>query len=148
MRSWIVENPIQLGFSNTLSKSIPCVSNYPFVMGNQFTKKKRDQVTYLLIKYENKFAFPMKYLGRCKTMQFSIDLINETPIYQKRHRLNKHEWKLVDERFKELHEANFIQPSSSNFTHVTIMPSKNDSARLWTEKKMCKDYRPLNLVTP
>jgi hypothetical protein len=22
------------GFSNTLSNSIPCVSNYPFVMGN------------------------------------------------------------------------------------------------------------------
>jgi len=25
--------------SNTLSNSIPCVSNYPFVMGNQLTKK-------------------------------------------------------------------------------------------------------------
>jgi hypothetical protein len=28
------------------------------------------------------------------------------------------------------------------------MPTKKDSARLWTEKKMCRDYRPLNLVTP
>jgi hypothetical protein len=26
--------------SNTLSNSIPCVSNYPFVMGNQFIKRK------------------------------------------------------------------------------------------------------------
>jgi hypothetical protein len=56
-----------LGFSNTLSNSIPCVSNYPFVMGNQLTKKERDQVIDLLIKYENVFTFLMKDLGRCKT---------------------------------------------------------------------------------
>jgi hypothetical protein len=39
--------------SNTLSNSIPCVSNYPFIMGNQLTKKEKDQVTDLLIKFEN-----------------------------------------------------------------------------------------------
>jgi hypothetical protein len=70
--------PNTLGSSNTFSNSIPCVSNYPFVMGNQLTKKERDQVTNLLIKYENVFAFSMKDLGRCKTMQFSIDLTDET----------------------------------------------------------------------
>jgi len=62
--------------------------------------------------------------------------------------LSKHEWELVDERCKELHEANLIQPSSSNFVIVTIMPTKKDSIGLWIEKKMCEDYRPLNLVTP
>jgi hypothetical protein len=133
---------------NTVSNSIPCVSNYPFVMGNQFTKKERDQVTDLLIKYENVFAFSMKDLGRCMTMQFSIDFTNETPIYRKRHRLSKHEWELVDERCKELHEVSLIQPSNSDFATATIMPTKKDSTRLWTEKRMCRDYRPLNLVTP
>jgi hypothetical protein len=28
------------------------------------------------------------------------------------------------------------------------MPVKKDSVGLWTKKKMCGDYRPLNLVTP
>jgi len=28
------------------------------------------------------------------------------------------------------------------------MPTKKDLVRLWTKKKMCGDYRPLNLVTP
>jgi hypothetical protein len=28
------------------------------------------------------------------------------------------------------------------------MPTKKDSARLWTKKRMCRDYRPLNLVKP
>jgi hypothetical protein len=28
------------------------------------------------------------------------------------------------------------------------MPAKKDLAGLWTEKRMCEDYRPLNLVTP
>jgi hypothetical protein len=111
------------GPSNTLSNSIPCVSNYPFVMGNQLTKKQRDQVTNLLIKYENVFAFSMKELGRCKTMQFSIDLTDETPVYRRRHRLSKHEWELVDERCKELHEAGLIQPSRSDFAAAIVMPA-------------------------
>jgi len=28
------------------------------------------------------------------------------------------------------------------------MPTKKDSTGLWTEKRMCRDYKPLNLVTP
>jgi putative transposase len=116
-------------------------------MGNQLTKKERDQLTYLLIKYENVFAFSMKNLGRCKTMQFSIDLTDETFVYRKKHRLNKHEWELVDERCKKFHEAGLIQPSSSDFTAATIMPTNKDSIGLGTKKKMCGDYRPLNLVT-
>jgi hypothetical protein len=77
-------------------------------MGNQFTKEERNQVTNLLIKYENVFTFSMKNLSKCKTMQFFIDVINETPIYERRHKLSKHEWEQVDERCKELHEASFI----------------------------------------
>jgi hypothetical protein len=62
------KEPNTPGSSNTLSNSIPCVPNYPFVIKNQFTKKEIDQVTNLLIKYENMFALSMKDLGRCKTM--------------------------------------------------------------------------------
>jgi hypothetical protein len=136
------------GFSNTLSNSIPCVSNYPFIIKNQLTKKERDHVTNLLIKYENVFAFLIKDLGRCKTMKFSIDLTDETPIYRRRHRLSKHEWELVDERCKELHEIGLIQPSSFDFVAAIIMLVKKDSDGLWIEKRMCEDYKPLNLVTP
>ncbi len=63
-----IREPNTPGSSNTLSNSIPCVSNYPFVIGNQLTKKEKNQVTNLLIKYENVFAFSMKDLGKCKTM--------------------------------------------------------------------------------
>ncbi len=93
---------------NTFSNSIPCVSNYPFVMGNQLTKMGRDHVINLLIKYENVFTFSMKNLGRCKTMQFFVDLINETSIYRRKHRLSKHEWELVDERCKKLYDGGLI----------------------------------------
>jgi hypothetical protein len=90
-------------------------------MRNQLTKKEKDQVRDLLIKYKNVFAFSMKDLGRCKTMQFSIDLTDETPIHRRRLRLSKHEWELVDERCKELHEVGLIQPSSSDFVAVIVM---------------------------
>jgi hypothetical protein len=86
----------------------------------------------------------MKDLGRCKTMQFSIDFIDETPIY----RLSKHEWELVNEKFKELHEVGFIQPSSFDFIAAIVMLPNKDLVGLWTEKRMCGDYKPLNLVTP
>ncbi len=81
-------------------------------------------------------------------MQFFIDLIDETPIYRRRHRLSKHEWELVDERCKELHEAGLIQPLSFNFVAAIIIPTKKDLVGLWIEKRLCGDYRPLNLITP
>jgi hypothetical protein len=28
------------------------------------------------------------------------------------------------------------------------MPTKKDSLGLWTEKRMCGEYRPFNLITP
>ncbi len=62
--------------------------------------------------------------------------------------MSKHEQELINERCKELHEVGLIQPSSSDFVVATIMPAKKNSAGLWTEKRMCGDYRPLNLVTP
>jgi len=55
---------------------------------------------------------------------------------------------MVNERCKKFHEVGLIQPSSFNFVIATIMLAKKDLAGLWTEKKMCRDYRPLNLVTP
>jgi hypothetical protein len=50
----------------------------------------------------------MKDLGSYKTIEFFIDLTDETPIYRRRHRLSKYEWELVDERCKELHEVGLI----------------------------------------
>jgi len=55
---------------------------------------------------------------------------------------------LVDERCKKLHEIGLIQPLNSDFVIASIMLAKKDSTGLWTKKQMCKDYRPLNLVTP
>jgi hypothetical protein len=90
----------------------------------------------------------MNDLGRYNTMQFSIDLTNETSIYRRRHRLSKHEWELIDERCKEFHEVDLIQPSSSEFAAVIVMPDNKDSTISWSKKRMWGDYRPLNRVTP
>jgi hypothetical protein len=148
LRSWIVENPIHQVLQTHFPIPFHVFPTTFSLWGTNSPKKERDQVTDLLIQYENVIAFSMKDLSRCKTMQFSIDLIDDTPIYRRRHRLSKHEWELEDERCKELHEAGLIQPSSSDFAATTVMLAKKDSAGLWTEKRMCGDYRPLNLVTP
>ncbi len=80
-------------------------------------------------------------------MQFSIDLTDDTPIYRRRHRLNKHEWELTNERCKEFHGIRLIELSSFYFVVTIVMSTKKNSIKLWTQKKMCGDYRPLNLVT-
>jgi len=50
--------------------------------------------------------------------------------------------------FFHFHEIGLIQPSSSDFATAIIMLAKKDLVGLWTNKRMCGDYRPLNLVTP
>lgn len=45
-------------------------------------------------------------------------------------------------------EAGLIRPSQSDYAAATVLPAKKDSSGLWTEKRMCGDYRPLNEVTP
>jgi hypothetical protein len=50
--------------------------------------------------------------------------------------LNKHEWELVDERCKKLHEAGLIQPSNSDFATAIVMLVKKDSTGLWIKKRM------------
>jgi hypothetical protein len=57
-----------------------------------------------------------------------MELTDETPIYWRRHILNKHDKELIDERCKEFHEVGLIQPSSSDFATTTIMPTKKDLA--------------------
>ncbi len=62
--------------------------------------------------------------------------------------MNKHEWELVDKRCKKLHEVGLIQPSSFDFAATKVMPIKKDFVGLRTEKRMCGDYKPLNMATP
>ncbi len=49
--------------------------------------------------------------------------------------MSKHEWELVDEKCKELHEAGIIQPSNFDFAATIVMPANKDLVGLWTEKK-------------
>jgi hypothetical protein len=41
-----------------------------------------------------------------------------------------------------------MRPVSFSHQVLILQPAKKDSAGLWTKKRMCGDYRPLNLVTP
>jgi hypothetical protein len=49
---------------------------------------------------------------------------------------------------RAFNEPSLIEPSSSNFVVAIVILAKKDLVGLWTKKKMCGDYRPLNLVTP
>jgi hypothetical protein len=48
---------------------------------------------------------------------------------------------------RAFHEPGLIEPSSLKFVVAIVIPAKKDLLGLWTEKKMYRDYKLLNLVT-
>jgi hypothetical protein len=91
MWNWIMENPILQVLETHFLTPFHVFPTTFSLWGTSSLRRKKPS---------HKLAFSLKDLGRCKTMQFSIDLTNETPIYWRRHKLSKHEWELVDERCK------------------------------------------------
>lgn len=136
--------------SSTMDKGTRAYTaeTFPWTIGNQLTEQEQGQVKKLLCRYADCFAFNMKELGRCNVLDFCIPTNTTEPIFKRKHRLSPAEWELVDASCKELAEAGLIQPSQSDYAAATVLPAKKDSQSLWTEKRMCGDYRPLNEVTP
>lgn len=126
----------------------PTAATYAWTVGQDLSQEEQYRLLGLLRKHDKSFAFSMNELGWCNVLRFKIPVIGTEPVWRKRHRLSKSEWELVDKQCAELHAAGLIRPSSSDYAAATEMPAKKDSTGMWTEKRMCCDYRPLNAITP
>jgi len=119
----------------------------PWTFGEQLSPEDRDRIEQVVEEHRRCFAFTIADLGRHRTYKMSIPLTDETPIFRPRHRLSPYEWEIVDRKSEELVSHGMVRESQSPFAAPTVMPAKKDSEGNYTEKRMCGDYRALNLVT-
>lgn len=54
---------------------------------------------------------------------------------------------LVDERCKELHDVGLIHYYNYDFAAAIVILAKKFNSGVWTGKRMCGDYRPLNATS-
>ena len=76
-----------------------------------------------------------------------LDLTDERPVFFPRHRLSRVEWDIMDSKVEELAEFGLIEPATGNYAATSVLPVKKDADCYYTDRRMCGDYRALNLKT-
>ena len=94
----------------------------------------------LVTDYTNHFAFGMHDLGRHSTHQMRVDLTNDSPEFQPRHRLSRVEWDIIDSKVEELAKYGLIEPATGNYVAATVLHVKKDADGNYTNRRMYGDY--------
>lgn len=81
-------------------------------------------------------------IGRARVMPHSIELTNDTPIWQRPRRFSEPVNKEIDRQCKELLSLDIIEYSDSDWSAAVVPVRKKDGSL-----RMCVDYRMLNKVT-
>ena len=76
-----------------------------------------------------------------------LDLIDNQPIFCPRHRLSRVEWDIIDSKVEELAKFGLVEPATGSYAAATVLPVKKDADGNYTDRRMCGDYRVLNLET-
>ena len=100
----------------------------------------------LVSDYTHHFVFGMHDLGRHTTDQMRLDVTDNKPVFCPRHRLSRVEWDIIDSKVEELAKFRLIELVTCNYAVATV-PVKKDADGNYTDRRMCGDYRPLNLKT-
>lgn len=127
-------------FNNFCSKRDE--SSYFRSIDTDLTGSDKDKLISILEKYSDKFIDNLP-TTRAQTGELKIDLIDPNKIVHRRpYRLSPSELDIVNDKVKELLEANIIRESSSQFASPIILVKKKDGT-----DRMCVDYRELNRNT-
>ena len=113
--------------------------------GTELSEEQASQMHALVTGH--KIHFGMHDLGRHSTHQMRLDLVDEKPVFCPRHRLSRVEWEIVDKSVAKLLKHGLIEPTKDNFAAATVLPVKKGTDDNCTDRRMCGDYRMLNLKT-
>ena len=80
--------------------------------------------------------------GRLEVEKHHIELLDDTPIYQKPRRFPEHVSSEIERQCRELHLLDVIEPSRSPWSAPVVSVRKKDGTI-----RLCIDYRKLNAVT-
>jgi len=76
-----------------------------------------------------------------------IQLEDDHPVFRHPYRLNLSKRDGVKLRCQELLDTGLVELLDGEYACATVMPTKEDVLRNWTEKRMCGDYHPVNKKT-
>ena len=111
-------------------------------LGDHLSEEQKDLVKAML-KAEGEFlSLTDADIGCLKGPSHRIELIDETPIYQRPRRFPESVTQEIEEQCKELQLADIIEPSSSPWSSPVVPIRKKDGSM-----RLCIDYRKLNSVT-
>ena len=103
---------------------------------------QQDQVRTMLLGHEAVFSVNPDDVGMMGTVAHRIELLDDTPIYQKPRRLPEPISEEIDRQCSELQLADIIEPSISPWSSPVVPVRKKDGSI-----RLCVDYRRLNAVT-
>ena len=72
-------------------------------------------------------------------------MIDSKPVFFPRHRLSRVEWDIIDIKVEELAKFGLVEPASGSYAAATVLQVKKDAYGNYTDRRMCGDYRMLNL---
>ena len=121
--------------------------DWPLDIGPHLTGAEARRVRAFIRSYRSCFAFSLQDLEGYTGKPIHIQLEDDHPIFRRPYKLSLSEKVGVQTRCEELLAASLIELSSGEYACATVMPSKKDIFGNWTEKWMCRDYRPVNRKT-
>ena len=101
----------------------------------------------MVSRHESHSAFGMYDLGWHSTHQMRLDVIDDKPIFCSRHRLSRVEWDIVDEKVAEFSKYGLVEQATGSYAGAIVLPVKKDADGIYTDRRMCGDYRMLNFKT-
>ena len=113
----------------------------------ELTPDQKDQMHRLVKDDTHHFAFGMHDLGRYTTHQMRLDRTDIKPVFFLRHHLTRVEWDIIDNKVEELAKFGLIEPATCSYAAATVLLVKKDADGNYTDRRMCADYRILNLKT-
>ncbi|WVZ80143.1 hypothetical protein U9M48_027642 [Paspalum notatum var. saurae] len=98
----------------------------------------------VVCEFPDVFSEELPGLPLDRDVEFKIDLVPGTaPVSRKPYRMAPDELKELKTQLQEQLDKGFIRPSSSPFGYPALFVAKKDQGG----KRLCVDYRPLNIVT-
>lgn len=111
-------------------------------LSDHISKAERLTAVEMLKRRSKVFSISDQDIGKMGVMEHRIELLDDTPIYQKPRRLPEPISQEIEAQCHELELLDVIEPSSSAWSSPVVPVRKKDG-----KMRLCVDYRKLNAVT-
>lgn len=122
--------------------SINIIDTNMLSVSDQINQSDLTQLTCLLNKFRDCFAFSTRELGCITNTKMDIKLSDTTPVVYRPYRMPFAERQVVRDMVQELEDSEIIRPSTSNYASPVLLVKKKSG-----EYRLCIDYRALNKKT-